>query len=98
MYLCIHFEMRNTNRSSYYSRRITVHVRISTGRPVHMKVYIKCIVDALNMLKLNTDKTEVIVTPSKRQEQLVGDITISVGTSKIKPSNYDRNLRYIRHF
>jgi len=35
-------------------------------------------------LKLNTDKTEVIVFSSKQNEQFVGDISVTVGTSQIR--------------
>jgi hypothetical protein len=45
-----------------------------------------------NMLKLNTDKTEVIVFSSKLNERFVADTTITIGTSKIKPSNVVKNL------
>ena len=45
-----------------------------------------------NMLKLNTDKTEVIVFSSKHNEQFVGDLEMTVGQSKIKPSAVVRNL------
>ena len=46
-----------------------------------------------NMLKLNTDKTEVIVFSSKHNEQFVGDITITISASLIKPAKVVRNLR-----
>ena len=46
----------------------------------------------INMLKLHTDKTEVIVFSSKHNEQFVGDISVTVGTSQIKPSPVVRNL------
>ena len=45
-----------------------------------------------NMLKLNTDKTEVILFSSKRNSTLVGEASISVGDSKIIPSSSVRNL------
>jgi len=45
-----------------------------------------------NMLKLNTDKTEVIVFSSKHNKQFVNDISVTVGTSQIKPSPVVRNL------
>jgi len=45
-----------------------------------------------NMLKLNTDNTEVIVFSLKHNEQFVNDISVSVGTSQIKPSSVVRNL------
>ena len=46
----------------------------------------------INMLKLNTDNTDVIVFSSKHNEQFVGDISVTVGTSRIKPSPVVRNL------
>lgn len=46
----------------------------------------------INMLKLNADKTEVIVFCSKQKEQSVENITITVGDSAIKPSKCVRNL------
>ena len=44
------------------------------------------------MRRLNTDKTEVIVFSSKHKEQFVGDLEMTVGQSKIKPSAVVRNL------
>lgn len=45
-----------------------------------------------NMLKLNTDKTEVIVFSSQRNSTLVGELHVTVGESKIEPSTSVRNL------
>ena len=44
------------------------------------------------MLKINTDKTEVILFSSKRNSSLVDEISVEVGDSKIKPSSSVRNL------
>ena len=49
-----------------------------------------------NMLKLNTDKTEVIVFSSKHNEQFVGDITITISASLRKPAKFVRNLSVLR--
>ena len=45
-----------------------------------------------NMLKLNADKTEVILFSSVNNLQHISDVSISVGDSKIKPSKSVRNL------
>ena len=45
-----------------------------------------------NMLKLNTDKTEVIVFASGRNANLIRNISVTVGDSKINPSASVRNL------
>jgi len=46
----------------------------------------------LNMLKLNADKTELILFCSKRNAERMSDIAITVGDSVIKPSTCARNL------
>jgi hypothetical protein len=45
-----------------------------------------------NMLKLNTDKTEVIVFASGRNANLIKNISVAVGDSQINPSTCVRNL------
>jgi len=45
-----------------------------------------------NMLKLNAEKTEVIVFSSKHNSQHVSDVSIIVGDTNIKPSDCVRNL------
>ncbi len=45
-----------------------------------------------NMLKLNADKTELIVFSSQRNEKLVNSITIQIGEEKINSSKCVRNL------
>jgi len=45
-----------------------------------------------NMLKLNAEKTEVIVFSSKHNSQHVSDVSIFVGNTNIKPSDCVRNL------
>ena len=44
------------------------------------------------MLKLNADKTEVIVFASGRNANLIRNISVTVGDSKINPSASVRNL------
>ena len=45
-----------------------------------------------NMLKLNSDKTEMIVFASYKNESSSQEITINIGSSEIKPSLVVRNL------
>ena len=45
-----------------------------------------------NMLKLNTDKTEVIVFSSQRNASLIDNVSVTVGDSTITPSSCVRNL------
>ena len=45
-----------------------------------------------NMLKLNADKTELILFSSKPNADCISDLTIKVGCSEIKPSSHVRNL------
>ena len=45
-----------------------------------------------NMLKLNTDKTEVILFSSKDVNKIPSDLSINVGGATILPSNWARNL------
>ncbi|XP_060604137.1 uncharacterized protein LOC132756992 [Ruditapes philippinarum] len=45
-----------------------------------------------NMLKINADKTEVIIFTSQRNQQHVETITVTIGDENIKPSNSVRNL------
>ena len=45
-----------------------------------------------NMLKLNADKTELVLFSSKHHSQHISDITVKVGDSQIVPSQYVRNL------
>ena len=45
-----------------------------------------------NMLKLNADKTEVILFTSKNNEKIISDVPIGVGGTITKPSKYVRNL------
>jgi hypothetical protein len=48
-----------------------------------------------NMLKLNTDKTEVIVFASNRNADIIRDISMTVGDSQIDPSTCVRNLGFM---
>ena len=57
----------------------------------------KCLKDIvswmhINMLKLNTDKTEVIIFSNQKNEQMVHQLTLTMGDSKIVPSTCVRNL------
>ncbi len=45
-----------------------------------------------NMLKINADKTEVIIFTSQRNEKHVETITVDIGEETIKPSKCVRNL------
>ena len=45
-----------------------------------------------NMLKLNTDKTELILFTSQNNEKNVETITVKIGNTEIKPSECVRNL------
>lgn len=45
-----------------------------------------------NMLKLNADKTEVILFTSQNNEKHIDSITVKIGDADIKPSGYVRNL------
>ena len=45
-----------------------------------------------NMLKINADKTEVIVFTSQRNEKYVESISVNIGEENIKPSKCVRNL------
>ena len=46
----------------------------------------------INILKLNADKTEVMLFSSKRNSQHIENISIMVGESRIDPANAVRNL------
>ena len=45
-----------------------------------------------NMLKLNADKTEVILFTSQRNSQYIEDVELKIGGSNIKPSTSVKNL------
>ena len=48
-----------------------------------------------NLLQLSKEKTEFIPFDTQQQLQIVGNITIKVATSEIKPVKSIRNLGYI---
>jgi hypothetical protein len=57
----------------------------------------RCLADIIawmntNMLKLNTDKTEVMLFTSKANAKYVENISVKVGQSMIKPTDRVRNL------
>ena len=66
--------------------------------PINILYRVECCLDSImswmhsNMLKPNTDKTEVIVFASQHNERLVNNISVTVGDSEIKPSVCVRNL------
>ena len=67
---------------------------MKAGTIVRAENCLKDIIDWMNcnMLKLNTDKTEVIVFSSQRNSKHVENIKVNVGSSIITPSGCVRNL------
>ena len=59
--------------------------------------YENCLVEIVswknsNMLKINADKTEVIVFTSQKNEKHIESISVKIGGEDIKPSKCVRNL------
>ena len=49
---------------------------------------------ALNMLKLNDDKTEFIIFRARQQLAKVSTINIKIGTESITPTDFVKNLGF----